>query len=321
MSFGNVQSFSGKMRRRWCWIATFAPLLVSGRAFREIADTSVLGSPSDVSRGGNQEGKESRTKIKSRNRGKKVAGATQEAATLRRIKREWRDAVSMGIAYDWVNMEDISSSRVSVRESHQHIRIGPIGKHLRRWHFSVAGPEGSAFEGGVYHGRLLLPKDYPASPPRIQVFTPNGRFKPGMDICLSASSYHPESWTPIWTIRTLVEALRTHMVTEATEIGGMDATYEERRKLAKESRNWAEGGVEHRNMIQAGLFPSAGNEKISMSSSEADDREAMLSRDNLPKRRASVAEHIVLAAVNVLTSPRKLTILLFLIFFLLLNKQ
>ena len=90
----------------------------------------------------------------------------------------------MGIAYDWATMRTIrpsSSTRagkdesdnsnaiVSIKNNIDYVRIGPFGKNLLRWHFSVAGPANSVYEEGVYHGRVMLPKDYPGSPPRIQV--------------------------------------------------------------------------------------------------------------------------------------------------------
>mmetsp|Transcript_13090 Transcript_13090/g.27519 ORF Transcript_13090/g.27519 Transcript_13090/m.27519 type:complete len:102 (-) Transcript_13090:1128-1433(-) len=70
------------------------------------------------------------------------------------------------------------------------------------------------------------------------MLTPSGRFIPGEDICLSASSYHPETWTPQWTILSLVDALRIHMLTMANEIGGVMASDGKRRQLATESRSW-----------------------------------------------------------------------------------
>jgi len=60
--------------------------------------------------------------------------------------------------------------------NNEYVRIGPFGKNLLRWHFSVVGVEPSRREqlackflyaGGVYHGRVLLPKVYPGSPPRV----------------------------------------------------------------------------------------------------------------------------------------------------------
>lgn len=91
---------------------------------------------------------------------------------------------------------------------------------------------------GIYHGRVLLPKNYPMVPPRVQLLTPSGRFIPYHDICLSASNYHPETWTPQWTVLSLVEALRLHMLTQANEIGGMNSSKDVRRRYAVQSRHW-----------------------------------------------------------------------------------
>lgn len=100
---------------------------------------------------------------------KTMAKATGKGGEcLRRIKREWKDAVKTGIAYDWTAMRTVGSSNNESRNN-DYVRIGPFGKNLLRWHFSVMGPSNSVYEGGVYHGRVLLPKDYPGSPPRVQV--------------------------------------------------------------------------------------------------------------------------------------------------------
>ena len=181
-------------------------------------------------------------------------GTGKDGECLRRIKREWKDAVKSGIAYDWTNMRTINTQ--SKNSNNEYVRIGPFGKNLLRWHFSVAGPANSVYEGGVYHGRVLLPKDYPGSPPRVQVLTPSGRFICGADICLSASNYHPETWSPRWTVISLVNALRLHMLTTANEIGGVMASDDRRREYATASRSWIlPGVVDHGQMVMSGIFP------------------------------------------------------------------
>jgi len=137
---------------------------------------------------------------------------------------------------------------------YNYVRIGPHGSNLLRWHFSIMGPTHSCYENGIYHGRILLPKDYPMSPPRVQMLTPSGRFVPGGDICLSASAFHPETWTPRWTILSLVDALRLHMLTSANEIGGVDASTEQRKRFAVQSRLWRAGSIDHGRMVKCGLF-------------------------------------------------------------------
>ena len=39
------------------------------------------------------------------------------------------------------------------------------------WHFTLRGTRDTEFEGGVYHGRILLPADYPFRPPNIILLT------------------------------------------------------------------------------------------------------------------------------------------------------
>lgn len=37
----------------------------------------------------------------------------------------------------------------------------PLETDLFEMHFTVRGPPETAFEGGLYHGRILLPPEYP----------------------------------------------------------------------------------------------------------------------------------------------------------------
>lgn len=43
--------------------------------------------------------------------------------------------------------------------------------NLFEWHFTLRGPEDSDFDGGIYHGRIVLPPDYPMKPPSIILLT------------------------------------------------------------------------------------------------------------------------------------------------------
>lgn len=47
----------------------------------------------------------------------------------------------------------------------------PLEDNLFEWHFTVHGPPTSEYEGGVYHGRILLPTEYPMKPPNIILLT------------------------------------------------------------------------------------------------------------------------------------------------------
>ncbi|CAH0547617.1 unnamed protein product [Brassicogethes aeneus] len=115
----------------------------------------------------------------------------------------------------------------------------PLEDNLFEWHFTVRGPSATEFEGGYYHGRILLPSQYPMQPPNIILLTPNGRFEVNKKICLSISGHHPETWQPSWSIRTALLALIAFMPTpSAGTIGSLDYTPDERRILALKSKNW-----------------------------------------------------------------------------------
>ncbi|KAF6254292.1 ubiquitin-conjugating enzyme/RWD-like protein [Scenedesmus sp. NREL 46B-D3] len=105
------------------------------------------------------------------------------------------------------------------------------------WHFVVRGPPDTEFEGGIYHGRILLPSEYPFKPPSFMMLTANGRFQTGVKVCLSISSHHPEHWQPSWSVRTALTALIAFMPTPGQgALGSLDFTKDERQQLAVKSR-------------------------------------------------------------------------------------
>ena len=58
-------------------------------------------------------------------------------------------------------------------------------------HYVIRGPPDSSYEGGLYHGKLVFPKEYPMKPPAIYMITPNGKFQVNVRLCLTISDYHP----------------------------------------------------------------------------------------------------------------------------------
>lgn len=126
-----------------------------------------------------------------------------------------------------------------LREPTDEYCAHPIEDNLFEWHFTVRGPAATEFEGGVYHGRILMPADYPMKPPNIILLTPNGRFETNKKICLSISGHHPETWRPSWSIRTALLALIAFMPSPGNgTIGALDYTAEERQQMARKSQVW-----------------------------------------------------------------------------------
>eukprot|EP00795_Rhopilema_esculentum_P017771 gene17771-9444_t len=115
----------------------------------------------------------------------------------------------------------------------------PLEDNIFEWHFTVRGPPDTDFAEGRYHGRILLPPEYPMKPPSIMLLTPNGRFEIGKKICLSMSAHHPETWQPSWSIRTVLLAIIGFMPSKGEgAIGALEYRSEERKRLAKKSFTW-----------------------------------------------------------------------------------
>ncbi len=87
-------------------------------------------------------------------------------------------------------------------------RASPLECDILNWHFVMIGANGTVYEGGFYHGLILLDQDYPMKPPRILFLTESGRFEIGEPICLSITSHHKETWQPSWDIRLVMTALQ-----------------------------------------------------------------------------------------------------------------
>ena len=58
-----------------------------------------------------------------------------------------------------------------LQEATEDYSAHPLEENLFEWHFTIRGPPDSDFAGGVYHGRILLPAEYPMKPPNIILLT------------------------------------------------------------------------------------------------------------------------------------------------------
>lgn len=149
-----------------------------------------------------------------------AAGKGHNHRVSSRVAHEWRQVRKEGCGLQQQGGGPKANAQIDEASNGTAVRLAPLHQDMHEWHFSFSGVLGSPYEGGVYHGRFLLSEGYPRLAPRVQMLTPSGRFKCCTDLCLSASSYHQESWSTHWSLHKLVAALRLHMLTRAHEIGG-----------------------------------------------------------------------------------------------------
>nr|XP_056712409.1 ubiquitin-conjugating enzyme E2 J1 [Euleptes europaea] len=189
-----------------------------------------------------------------------------------------------------------------LKDPTDHYHAQPLEDNLFEWHFTVRGPPDSDFDGGVYHGRIVLPPEYPMKPPSIILLTANGRFEVGKKICLSISGHHPETWQPSWSIRTALLAIIGFMPTKGEgAIGSLDYTPEERRALAKKSQDFYCEGCG--SLMKEALLPLTSGSASSQADKEAKELARQISfKAEVNSSRKSIAESADTSGSSHLTS-------------------
>eukprot|EP00042_Codosiga_hollandica_P022836 m.86845 g.86845 ORF g.86845 m.86845 type:complete len:224 (-) comp50951_c0_seq3:101-772(-) len=116
-----------------------------------------------------------------------------------------------------------------------HIAAAPLPSNIFTWHYVLYGLQDCPYAGGYYHGQLVFPHEYPLKPPAILMLTPNGRFQPRTRLCLSISDFHPASWNPTWSVETILKGLLSFMLEDASTVGSIITSVEEKHFWARES--------------------------------------------------------------------------------------
>nr|XP_020999954.2 ubiquitin-conjugating enzyme E2 J2-like [Parasteatoda tepidariorum] len=116
-----------------------------------------------------------------------------------------------------------------------YVRAHPLHDNIFEWHYVLLGPENTPYAGGVYHGKLIFPKNYPYRGPSIYMITPNGRFMTNLRLCFSFSDYHSETWDPSWSVGAILYALLSFMTGNESTTGSIKTSRECKRLFAKES--------------------------------------------------------------------------------------
>lgn len=104
-------------------------------------------------------------------------------------------------------------------EDEKLFTVKPDDTNILVWYFLISGTENTWYYGGSFMGMIIFPPNYPFSPPEIQMISPTGRFATRKSICLSNTSYHQESWQPIWNIDKLLIGLISFMNSGEEGIG------------------------------------------------------------------------------------------------------
>ena len=101
----------------------------------------------------------------------------------------------------------IKETQRLVSEPAPGISATPHEDNLRYFNVIIAGPQSSAYEGGVFKLELFLSEDYPMAPPKVRFLTKI--YHPNIDklgrICLDILK---DKWSPALQIRTVLLSIQ-----------------------------------------------------------------------------------------------------------------
>nr|XP_054769074.1 ubiquitin-conjugating enzyme E2 J2-like [Lytechinus pictus] len=158
-----------------------------------------------------------------------------------------------------------------------YVTAEPLPSNILEWHYVVRGPKETPYEGGLYHGKLVFPREFPFKPPSIYMITPNGRFKTNTRLCLSISDFHPDTWNPAWSVSTILTGLLSFMVEKNPTWGSIETTDFVKKQFAHDS-----GAFNLKNSTFVELFPDTAKEIRQKIKKEEEDLK-QLSESNASK--------------------------------------
>jgi ubiquitin-protein ligase len=127
-----------------------------------------------------------------------------------------------------------------------NIKIAHSPTNLLDWYCLIYDLNEAGFTNGEYIFNIRMSPNYPFEPPEFFFLTPNGRFDINKKLCFSNSSYHKESWSPMWTIKTIILGFLSFYLEKTSKgIGHLNTTIEEKNKFANLSKNYNETKLKH----------------------------------------------------------------------------
>lgn len=118
-----------------------------------------------------------------------------------------------------------------------NVRIAVDPNNILNWYCMFYDLTDPHYREGEYIFNIKLSARYPFEPPDFIFLTPNGRFELHKKLCFSNSSHHKETWSPIWTIRTILLGFLSFFLESASKgIGHLSVTADVKRDFALASR-------------------------------------------------------------------------------------
>lgn len=99
----------------------------------------------------------------------------------------------------------------------------PLPDNLYEWHGNLRGPANTKWKDGVFHFKMIIPQDYPCSPPTVTLFTPIPHPNVfGTKICVdflegNGTGIYEKGWVSAYTIEAVLLQLQSFLFEELPE--------------------------------------------------------------------------------------------------------
>ena len=120
-----------------------------------------------------------------------------------------------------------------------NIKIAYDTNNLLDWYCMIYDLDEEGYKNGQYIFNIKMSPNYPFDPPEFYFLTPNGRFDIDKKLCFSNSSYHKESWSPLWTIKTIILGfLSFFLEKKSSGVGHLTLSIDEKIIFAEKSQEY-----------------------------------------------------------------------------------
>lgn len=156
-------------------------------------------------------------------------------------------------------LKDLAKNKVDYVQAYQD-EINPLIFYF------MLKPKNEPYSGGLYIGRIELPKDYPFNPGKFFMLTPSGRFNINKEICLTNSHYHTNNWTPVWSIRTMIIGFMSILTDDSTS--GISHIHDDNNTRLQYSKQSHDYNISHHKNITLNFNQFVNSDGIIHSDSE-----------------------------------------------------
>ena len=134
-----------------------------------------------------------------------------------------------------------------IQKEYDELKLNPLPNikitydinNLLDWYCMIYDLNEEEYKNGQYIFNIKMSPNYPFDPPEFYFLTPNGRFDIDKKLCFSNSSYHKESWSPLWTIKTIILGfLSFFLEKKSSGVGHLTLSIDEKIIFAEKSQEY-----------------------------------------------------------------------------------